>query len=217
MITVKLEGVKEAMELFNPAKVRRAAQATLNRVAKSGKTEISSKIREDWKIKKKDLDPKITVKPKIYGDLSAALEVRGESINLLYFDAQEIRGGISKRLERKGKLSPETKYFTKPAKKGLAQGVIARIKHSRKTVLTRAFMGRGRGGTPLVFIRSKKVRSISGSKEGLRAIKIFTYKTMFKQSKVLNSVITKIKTQWQKEWDNQVKQLNSGKGWMEKD
>lgn len=214
--TIKLNGVKEALEKFDPAKVRRAAKVSLNRAVKSGRTEASSVIRERWNIKKSDLDRKITFKGALMSNLTAMLTVEGEPINLLYFGARQITGGRSISLKRKGSISVDAQFKTGRAGRGYS-GVTVRIKRGRKTVLPKAFMGRGKGGTPLVFIRSSKVKSTVKGKEGLKAVKVITKASIFKQAKTLDKVVKKIERQWQKEWDNQIKQFNSGKGWMERE
>lgn len=215
-ITIKVEGIKEALEKFSPNKVKRAAAAALNRAVKSGKTEASEQIRKIWAIKKSDLDRKLNIKGALANNLSATLTVTGEPINLLYFDARQIVGGKSIRLKRKGRISADAQLKTGRAGRGYS-GVTAQIQYGHKTVLPKAFIARAKkGGTPLVLIRSSKAKSRSGRKEGLLAMKIITEQSIFKQERVIDKVITKIKNQWQKEWDNQIKQLNSGQGWMEK-
>lgn len=212
--TIKLEGVEKVMQMFDPHKVARAASAALNRAVKSGKTEASSLIRKRWNIKKFDLDRKIEFKGALMSDLKAIITVRGEPINLLYFQARQIVQGKSIKLQReRGKGILEGKF--KIGRGRGYSGVTAQIEHTHKTVLPHAFMAKGKGGTPLVFIRSSKAKSTSGRKEGLVAIKVITEASIFKQGRVLDNVIKKIKTQWQKEWDNQIKQLQSGIGWME--
>lgn len=213
-ISIKLNGVDEMLKKFDPAKVRRVAAASLNRGVKSGRTEASSIIRDIWNIKKSDLDRKITFQGSLWSNLIATLTVRGEPINLLYFGATQIAGNRSVRLKRKGRISPDAELKTGRAGKGYI-GVTAQIQHTHKTVLPKAFIAKGKGGTPLVLIRSSKVQSKLGRKEGLKAVRVKTEASIFKQDRTLDKVVAKIKRQWQKEWDNQVKQFNSGKGWME--
>lgn len=215
-ITIKLAGVEKLLKTFDPRKVARAAAGALNRAVKSGRTEASSVIREIWNIKKSDLDRKIVVKGAMMSNLTAILTVTGKPINLLYFGARQIAGGKSKRLKFKGRISADAKIITGRAGRGYS-GVTAQTQFSHKTVLPKAFISRAtKGGIPLVLIRSSKAKSKSGRKEGLLAIKVITEASIFKQEKTLNRVASKIKTQWQKEWDNQIKQLQSGQGWMEK-
>ena len=212
--SMKLNGVEDIIKKFDPRNVRRAARATLNKVVKSGRTEASRIIRETWNVKKSDLDRKITFRGAVLSNLTAMLIVRGEPITLLYFGATQIVNNKSVRLKRKGRISPDAEIKTGKAGRGYS-GVTAQIQHGYKTVLPKAFIVKGKGGTPLVLIRSKKVQSQSGRKEGLKAVKVITEASIFKQDRTLRKVVKKIERQWQKEWANQIKQFNSGKGWME--
>lgn len=214
---IKLEGVEKALAIFDPRKVVQAARGSMNRAVKSGRTEASDRIRDIWDIKKSDLDRKIVFKGALMSHLTAILTVTGKPINLLYFKARQIVGNKSVRiLKEKGAISSATKIKTGRAGRGYS-GVTAQIQYKHKTVLSKAFITRAtKGGIPLVLIRSSKAKSRSGRKEGLLAIKVITEASIFKQGRVLEKVVAKIKTQWQKEWDNQIKQLKSGQGWMEK-
>lgn len=215
-ITVKVEGIKEALEKFDPRKVKRAAAGALNRAVRSGRTEALSLIRETWAIKRSDIDRKINIKSALASNLSAVLTVTGKPINLLYFNARQIAGSKSIRLKRKGRISAEAQLIKGRAGRGYS-GVTSQIQRSHKTVLPKAFISRATmGGIPLVLIRSSKAHSRSGRKEGLIAVKVITEASIFKQGRVMEKVIAKIKTQWQKEWENQLKQFQSGQGWMEK-
>ncbi|KAF0146157.1 MAG: hypothetical protein FD156_184 [Nitrospirae bacterium] len=216
IINIKVQGIKEAMAKLDPEKVKRAAAAALNRAVKSGRTEASEQIRQIWDIKKSDLDRKIDIKGALASNLSAILTVRGKPINLLYFPTSQIAGSRSIRLKKKGRISADAQLKTGRAGRGYS-GVTSQIQLGHKTVLPKAFISRAtKGGIPLVLIRSSKAKSRSGRKEGLLAIKVITEASIFKQGRVLQKVIAKIKTQWQKEWDNQKKQLQSGQGWMGK-
>jgi hypothetical protein len=63
------------------------------------------------------------------------------------------------------------------------------------------FIARGRGGTPLVFGREPSGKLI--------ALKVYGQEFMFK--KILNLVADKVIIQWQKEFSNQIKQLELGR------
>ena len=67
----------------------------------------------------------------------------------------------------------------------------------------------------MVFVRRKGVKSSSTGKDALVGLKVYSHASIVKKPFVMNKVIAKIQTQWQKEWENQIKQLNSGQGWME--
>lgn len=216
--SIQLSGIKEALEVYDHKRVMRAARATLNRVAKSGKTEASKLIRAAWNIKKADLDRKIAVKGAITGNLQASLTITSEPINLLYFGAVQNTGAqkISLRRKYKGRISPEDVLKrTKTAGTG-GSGVTAQIRRGRRVVLPNAFIFRGTGGTPLVFIRSKKVKSTMPGKKGLKAIKIITKPSMFQQRNALHPTIAKIEERWNKEWEHQITQLTKKGSWLDK-
>ena len=215
-VNVQVKGVEELLKKFDAKKVGKGIQAALNRSVKSGKTEASEMIRQIFAIKKSDLDRKITIQGAWVNKLSATLTVIGKPINLLYFNARQITGSRSIKAKRKGRISADTQLKTGRAGRGYS-GVTSQIQLSHKTVLPKAFISRAtKGGIPLVLVRSKEIKSRSGRKEGLRAVKVITEASIFKQGRVMEKVIAKIKTQFNKEWDNQVKQLQSGQGWMEK-
>lgn len=187
MIDIKLTGVAEVQRTFNPSKVARAAASTLNRVTRSGRTEASSSIRARWMIKKAPLDRKMTITPASKHNLRASLTVISSPLNLMHFYARQTK-----------------------------RGVVAQIQRGRKTILPHAFIARGSGGTLLVLRRSKKAKSRTGRKEGLAAVKVISAASMFHQQRLLSSVTAKIQSQWQKEWDNQVQLLRTGRGWITK-
>ena len=215
LVKVRIEGIEQIIKKFDAKKICRGIQAALNRSVKSGKTEASEQIRKTWAIKKADLDSKIEIKNASGSNLYAIITVTGKPINLLYFDTRQITGSKSISIKRKGRISADTQLKIGRAGRGYS-GVTTQIQFRHKTVLPKAFISRAtKGGIPLVLIRSKKVKSRSGRKEGLLAIKVITVPSIFKQDSVLQKIKDKIKTQFKKEWDNQVKQLQSGQGWME--
>ncbi|MEK7075242.1 MAG: phage tail protein, partial [Patescibacteria group bacterium] len=190
-ITVKVEGIKEALEKFDPRKVKRAAAGALNRAVRSGRTEALSLIRETWAIKRSDIDRKINIKSALASNLSAILSVSGKPINLLYFNARQISAGKAISVKRKGRLSADAQIKTGRAGRGYS-GVTSQIQLSHKTVLPKAFISRAtKGGIPLVLIRSSKAHSRSGRKEGLIAVKVITEASIFKQGRVMEKVIAK--------------------------
>jgi len=209
-ISVDIKGVNELLKKIDAKKVMRGIQFALNRAAGSGKTEISSQIREKWSIKKSDLDKKISLKPAVSSNFRATISLTGEPINLLYFPTRQIAGSSAISIKRKGRISPEAQI-----KKGKGRGysgVTSQIEQKHKTVLPKAFIARARkGGIPLVLIRSSKAKSKTGRKEGLLAIKVITETSMFRQPKVIAAVEKKIKTQFSKEWENMFKQLKEGR------
>ena len=216
-ITVQVEGIKELMEKFKPQKIARGIQAALNKTAKSSKTETSKQLRERWNLKKIDIDRKIIFKGAYGANLQASITVTGEPISLMYFGPKATQGGITTYAAR-NKKGTMPGLAQKRGGRNTGGRVQVTALTGRQTTLRKAFFTIAtKGGTPLVVWRSKeKIQAGKYKKGKLKAYKIITLPSMFSQSKVMASVEAKIKTQWQKEWDNQIKQLQSGQGWMEK-
>lgn len=230
-INVDVKGIDELLKKLDPKKIGKGIQAALNRTAKSGKTEISSQLREKWNLRKTDIDRKIEFKPARGSALSAIISVTGKPISLMYFGPSSVSGGIKTYASRNKGVMPG---LAQKRSGGRNSGVKVKIFNTKgQTTLSKAFFTIAtKGGTPLVVWRSqekvdaskyyssriKNFKSRGGKyqKGKLKAYKIITLPSMFTQSKVMQAVKEKIKTQWQKEWANQIKQLQSGQGWMEK-
>ena len=89
-ISMKLEGVEKAMKMFDPNLVRKAANAALNRVAASGRTEASKIIRQGYNIKASRINQflKLAIRARGYS-MEAVISGRGLGIALAYFDARQ--------------------------------------------------------------------------------------------------------------------------------
>lgn len=83
---------------------RDALMGGVNDTLKNGRTYASKLIRDKVNIKKKDLDPHITVDWATKARQAGTLFIReSERIPLKYFGAKELkRGGVSYRIEKKG-------------------------------------------------------------------------------------------------------------------
>ncbi len=207
-MNLKVDGVQQALAVFDPKKVERAARATLNRVAKAGKTAASDLIRNELKINisKADLDRKIDVRPARGSSLKAVIEVKGEPIVLSYFGAQQgstfiaknkggaAAFGIAQRLKGKQK--------TGPVKVTIIKGKTTELNKN-------TFIARGKGGVAMVFFRLPTGK--------LLARKVYRESSMFGKDIVISKEKERIIEQWNKEWANQINQLKSGQGWMEKE
>jgi hypothetical protein len=211
-VRIKLEGVEQALKRYNHRQVLKAVNFALRRAVKSGKTAASDEIRNTlgFNIMKSDLDRKITITTR---PLEGEITVAGKPIILSYFKPEQIESGIRKRIiKRRGRKA--TAFEIKQSKTKLTgSGVYIEIVKGRRTLLrggkiTRmgikvagVFIGRGKGGTPLVFGRIAKSRK-------LIAMKVYSEHFMFK--KTLNRVAKRVVEQWEKEWANQIKHLQSG-------
>ena len=120
-VDIELEGVKEALKMFDPNIVRKAANQALNRVAGSGKTEASKLIRTQYNIKAGRLSDYLKLAVKAKGDsMEAVITGRGRGLALSYFDAKQTargrnRGAVTVKVKKSGGrkvVSPE--YGNKP-------------------------------------------------------------------------------------------------------
>lgn len=183
-VSVKIDGLKEAMAMFDPKKVERAAANALKKVAQQARTEASSSIRERFNIKKADVDEKIEVKQLNRSEMTATLLITGRGISLTYFGAKERRG--ARVISRKGIK------VLKRQPKG-AQGVQVKIlKNGKVTSLPNAFMATMKSGHIGVFIRKGKGRTPIIEKA------LVSIPTLFQQKTVMERVEQRINEQWPK-------------------
>jgi hypothetical protein len=220
---IKLSGIQQAQDRFDPKKVERAARATVNKVAKAGKTAASDLIRNELKInlRQSDLDRKFEVKPASGSVLKAVLVVLGAPIRLTYFNAQSTSGGIrTMAVWNKGGGAMIGLAQRKMRGKGTGRVQVEIIK-GKKTVLSpRTFIGKGQGGVTLVFYRTHELinkEGKHGKKQGekLRSLMMYRETSMFSKRIVMDKVKGRIIEQWNKEWANQIRQLQSGQGWTQ--
>ena len=107
MLTVKLKGLDRVMRLFDEKIVSSAASQAINETVRGVRTATSKEIRNEWNVKKKDLDKKLrAIKMARYGDLEGIVEARSASFSLSYFGAKFYKGNTvqdrtsGKRLKR---------------------------------------------------------------------------------------------------------------------
>jgi hypothetical protein len=112
--SVEIKGYKEIMDMFDPARIKKVVNRSLFRTAKQIRTRCSSKIREGYNIKKKDLDDKINVSR---GNMQATIKVSGKSLNAIeYGNVSWSRraAGATVRIKRgAGKLIPHSFQIAK--------------------------------------------------------------------------------------------------------
>jgi hypothetical protein len=205
-VSIKLEGVEQVKEKYNPQQINKAIKFALKNSIRSGKTEASSDIRDKlgFNIKKSDLDKKISTK---YNETKAEISVVGEPILMSYFNPTQIGDRVKTQIKtKKGKFELTTKRTRKQA----TGGVQVQIIKGQQTIISGGnwqigniegvFIARGQGGAPLVFGREASGKLI--------ALKVYGQEFMFK--KILDLVADKVVVQWQKEFSNQIKQLEAG-------
>lgn len=203
MITIRLEGIKEAMEKYNPATVRRAARAAIDRATKSGKSIASEEIRKDWNVKKSDLDPRIRTTPPRIDDLRGEISITGKSMSLSYFGARQISGAtVRSRVGNNLKTGRVTRGMK--AAGPLPSGVVVQILKGKDTVLLRnAFMAKVKSGKKGashigVFRRSTNKRLPIYEKN------VISVASMAAKPEVLRRVTDRIIERWQVEFPRQM-------------
>lgn len=77
-----------------------ALARALNRVAASVRTEISKAVREEYNIKKQDIDPNIKMVSANPQRLAASLVIRSRRLPLAMFGARSTRKGVSLQVKR---------------------------------------------------------------------------------------------------------------------
>ena len=184
----------ELLKKLDSKNIQQALRSTLSKTAKRGKTIISTKIRERFNIKKSDLDPHIDVDLRGLDNLQAKLVITGKPLNLMYFGPKQ-------------------------SKKG---GVAVTIVKKKKARLQHAWIGHGRGGTPLVLRRvpgtkTKRYYSVktkiggfqirSRETEKLAAYKVVTFASITKNPFVYKSVEAQLREEMQKNLASQMKRF----------
>jgi len=152
MIEIKIEGIEEAKKFLDPKLIRKAVRRSCLRTMKSARTTISSRIREDYQIAKKNLDPNISVAAK--DDLRVDMKVTGKNLPAEAF----------------GTISWNRKWA----------GAKVKIKRGKKELLPHTFMIRkfgagayvrtGKERFPFRKIMGPSIRQLVGSTIGMGII-----------------------------------------------
>ena len=185
-ITVKVEGIKEALEKFDPKVVGKAAVSTMNEVIKSTRTFASDIIRNErgFKILKSDFDKRVEMKPARMNDLTAVLTVHRisakfgwrtgkDSFALTYFGAKEARRtsvGVTIKSRKGIKKQKRTGMGSGVTVQVLKGGTVARFPH--------AFIATMKSGHIGVF-RRVEGKAATG-KQKIAERKVITLATMFR-------------------------------------
>lgn len=203
MITVKLEGIEDAIKKFDPKIVRSAARAAIDRATKSGKTVVSEEVRKSWNVKKSDLDDRIRLTPPRIDDLKGVITIGGRGMSLSYFGARQITAAavISRT---KGGLKSKA-LFVGPQKRARDRqtGVIVQVMKGKDTVLLRnAFMAKTRAGKTGqhigVFHRLTKKRLPIEEKN------VISIASMANKPEIMRRITDRITERWQVEFPRQL-------------
>lgn len=184
---VEITGIRDLVKRLDHKKITKAMNRSINRAAKSTKTEASRLIRKDegWKIKKKDLDPRIKIHLSTEKKLRAVIfaeristktgrHTSQGSFSLTYFGAKEVR-------PLKGRVRIQTRHVGRTAKRTkVKSGVHVQVKRGgRKAYFSKAFLARMSSGYIGVF------RNVEGGKWGgkMHEVKVISAGTMFRKIK----------------------------------
>lgn len=125
-INLEIKGLKEALEMCDPKKVRDAVNSALNKTAAQAKTEASKLIREEYNLPASTVSKNLIVTTKAYGDkMEAVISGFKRGMALSYYGAKQT-GVIANK---------KTFGFTRRAKNGRGGLVSVEVKRGgRKTV-----------------------------------------------------------------------------------
>lgn len=141
-----------------PGAIARATVSALNKVAARAKTAASTKIREQYNIRKRDLDPRIKVErlsaagAQRSGIYKVQLVARGGGIPLVLFRAQKTNKGVRVEVKvRSGKKLIPHSFMTKTM--GSGEGVFLRKSAGERLVRR----------LPIKFLTGPSVPQLFGS------------------------------------------------------
>ena len=183
MISIKMTGIKEAMNSLDPKKVTTAARMAINEAARQTRTEASGAIREKFNLPSTRVNKELkNLKMATGADLTAVIQAEGRPIGLVNYGATWVRG----TRVTTGKMSKTTK------RAGKNQGVTVKILKGPVTRLPSAFIARGMRGKTLgagalqVFQRRGTSRNAP-----LVNMASITLPSMMNQDRVMQRVIKK--------------------------
>jgi hypothetical protein len=180
MITVRLDGLKEAMEALDPENYKKAMVSALNKVGSQGKTEGSTLIRDNYNIKKKDLDPLIKITYAKGSRLIVVITATGWPIPLTEFGA--------KQLTAQNRVISKTKSRQLKRASKMSMGVTVSIIKGRTTSLPKAFIHVTKKGFMGVFV--------SVGDRSIKSKSLVSPATLFGGKKVMSRVIQRVQDQW---------------------
>ncbi|APG24077.1 phage tail protein [Syntrophotalea acetylenica] len=92
MLSIKLEGIEQAMRMFDPKVVSPAASQAINDAARAGRAEAARALLGKWNLKAGKVNAELkNIKFARIGDLTATIQAKGRPISLQYFGFKEVR------------------------------------------------------------------------------------------------------------------------------
>lgn len=199
IISIKLEGVEKAMVMFDPDKVRLAANRTVNIVAGSGKTVASKLIRQEYNIKAAKVNQYLRLEVRARGyDMEAVISGRGLGIALAYFDAKQ--AGYKLIGEGAGKM--RTKYLYRTGRKRGDVTVKVKRAGGRKVVS-------GKYGNKPFIAKTKEGRLVVWERKGKDRFPVSEHigpgvGGLFGSRRIMQAVKQRINELWPKEFSHQL-------------
>lgn len=156
---IELIGVKKALEMFDPEKVRKAAIATMNRTAATAKTEASKIIRQDYNVRAARLSQYLRLTARARGNmLEATISGRGLGMALAYFDPRQ----AGKRIKYAGRGKERRGQLTSRRARGGDLSVLVKRGGGRKIVTgkygNKPFLTQMKTGHIGVYVRTGSAR-----------------------------------------------------------
>ena len=187
MITVRIEGLKELLSTLDAENVKTGLKRGLQKVGDSTKTRASSLIRDEFNIKKSDVDSKFRVTATAE---CAIITGSSKPISLTYFNARQMGLSHGKRVttRRKG----DSIVSSKRGKSGAFAGVAVMIRKGTTTLIPGAFIAKVKAGKSDfnvgVIIRKGKKRLTIINKS------MVSVSTLFAGKKVMPQLIEHVNT-----------------------
>jgi len=192
---VDVKGVKEALENIDAKKVVRATTRALNRSAASGRTEASKQIRQQYEIKKMDLDKHLTVEKANYSKLTAALTAVSSflkaRIPLIQFKVKQSGTKIVRQKGRSISLKKGAKAWAAPVQVQIKKG-------SGWKTITGAFVAKMKSGHIGVFQRRGTART------PIKELSTVDVPLMFSNKDVMNKTKSRIVEQFDKDFAHEL-------------
>lgn len=207
-MSIRLEGIKEAIEALNPPKVQRAVKLAINDAARAGRAEAGRAIREKWNVRANKIAEELkNVRLATNDDFTAIIQAKGRPISLAYYGAKEVR-----RITR-----------TKKGKQKKVRGVTLQVLKGIRVSYPKAFMATMKNGYVGVFMNQADFfRSgykyhtptvgLYKGKKGRSAIvgmATITIASMFNQPRVQEPTVKKISETWRSRFSHHLNRLGA--------
>jgi len=185
-VKLRIEGMQDVLELLDSKNAQRASSRSLKRMTQMVKTEASSTIRDEYNIRKADLDPYMVMKLPAWNELTSEITVTGKPISLIYFGARQLTAQNRVISWKSGKQ-------LKRSSRSLQGGVTYQIIKGRTMNLPHAFIAYdSRLNRVTVFQRKGKTRL------AIKAIRFITIASLFASQKTMDAIHVKINDSWTK-------------------